>query len=157
MSRTVQPTMERPVSKERLRLWLRLLKSTRVVENQVRERLREHYGTTLPRFDVMATLCRFEEGLKMSELSDLLRVSNGNVTGIVERLVNDGMVRRSPVENDRRAMRVRLTPAGRAAFARLAADHESWIDELLGDVTGEDAADLTRRLRDITRELEGKT
>ena len=82
---------EDPASKERLRLWLRILSAQRVIENEVRERLRVEHDTTLPRFDVMAALYRNEEGLKMSELSGELRVSNGNVTGIVDRLVNDGL------------------------------------------------------------------
>ena len=80
------------LSKQRLRLWLRLLKTSRDVEGNIRERLRTRYDTTLPRFDVLAALYRNGKGLKMSELSGALRVSNGNVTGIVDRLVTDGAV-----------------------------------------------------------------
>ena len=126
-------------SKERLRLWLRLLKVSRLVEGELRERLRDEFDSTLPRFDVLAALSRAEQGLKMSELSGVLRVSNGNVTGIVDRLVNDGLIVRVPVDNDRRATTVRLTKAGREDFARMAAAHEAWIDALLGDI---DPADI---------------
>ena len=126
-------------SKERLRLWLRMLKASKHIEAELRERLRVEFDTTLPRFDVMAALYRAEAGLKMSELSGVLRVSNGNVTGIVDRLVNDGLIVRVPVDNDRRATTVRLTKAGREDFARMAAAHEAWIDALLGDV---DPADI---------------
>ena len=126
-------------SKERLRLWLRMLKASKHIEAELRERLRVEFDTTLPRFDVMAALYRAETGLKMSELSGVLRVSNGNVTGIVDRLVNDGLIVRVPVDNDRRATTVRLTKAGREDFARMAAAHEAWIDALLGDV---DPADI---------------
>ena len=104
-----------PASKARLRLWLRLLRVTRTMEAEIREALRREHDTTLPRFDVMAALSRTETGLKMSELSGQLRVSNGNVTGIVDRLVQDGSVERLAVPGDRRAMQVRLTPSGRAA------------------------------------------
>ena len=146
-----------PASKERLRLWLRLLAAQRVIENEVRERLRVEHDTTLPRFDVMAALYRSEEGLKMSELSGELRVSNGNVTGIVDRLVNDGLIVRAPVPDDRRAMQVRLTDEGRETFANMAEAHEGWIDDLLGGADADEAAALAGRLHEITTELEGRS
>ncbi|MDG1210823.1 MAG: MarR family transcriptional regulator [Paracoccaceae bacterium] len=148
---------EDPASKERLRLWLRILSAQRVIENEVRERLRVEHDTTLPRFDVMAALYRNEEGLKMSELSGELRVSNGNVTGIVDRLVNDGLIVRAPVPGDRRAMLVRLTDEGRNTFAGMAEAHEGWIDDLLGAANADEAAALAGRLHEITTELEGRS
>ena len=102
-------------SKERLRLWLRLLRVTREIEASLREDLRINFQTTLPRFDVMAALNRHRDGLKMSQLSAFLKVSNGNVTGIVDRLVEDRQALRVPVPGDRRAMKVQLTPDGRPA------------------------------------------
>ena len=146
-----------PASKERLRLWLRLLAVQREIENEVRERLRVEHDTTLPRFDVLAALDRSEAGLKMSELSGELRVSNGNVTGIVDRLVNDGLIMRAPVPGDRRAMTVRLTQKGREVFAGMAEAHEGWIDELLGAAGADEAAALAGRLHEITTELEGRS
>lgn len=148
---------EDPASKERLRLWLRILSAQRVIENEVRERLRVEHDTTLPRFDVMAALYRNEEGLKMSELSGELRVSNGNVTGIVDRLVNDGLIVRALVPGDRRAMLVRLTDEGRTTFAGMAEAHEGWIDDLLGAANADEAAALAGRLHEITTELEGRS
>ncbi|UWQ22689.1 MarR family winged helix-turn-helix transcriptional regulator [Jannaschia sp. W003] len=139
--------MSEPLSKTRLRLWLRLLKTTHGIEAELRRRLRERHGTTLPRFDVLAALARFPDGLRMSELSDLLRVSNGNVTGIVDRLSEDGLAERIAVPGDRRATRARLTEAGRAAFADLAAAHEAWIDELLEGVDADAAEAMTRLLK----------
>lgn len=152
MSAAPKPKAE--ASKERLRLWLRLLSAQRSIENEVRERLRVEHGTTLPRFDVMAALYRSEQGLKMSELSGELKVSNGNVTGIVDRLVNDGLIVRAPVPGDRRAMLVRLTQKGRETFAGMAAEHESWISDLLCGVSPEEASGLAQRLYEITTDLE---
>ncbi|MEM7188946.1 MAG: MarR family transcriptional regulator [Pseudomonadota bacterium] len=126
------PDPVEPLSKERLRLWLKLLKASSAIESEVRRRLRDEFRSTLPRFDVMSALYRHPQGLKMSEISDLLRVSNGNVTGIVERLVEDRLALRLAVPGDKRAMKVRLTPAGQTAFATLAEAHEGWIDGLLG-------------------------
>jgi DNA-binding MarR family transcriptional regulator len=137
-------------SKARLRLWLRLLKTSRAIEAEVRERLRAEHGTTLPRFDVMAALYRDRAGLRMSALSDVLRVSNGNVTGIVDRLVSEHLVERQAVEGDRRAMVVRLTAAGIEQFEGLAAEHEQWVDDLLSALSAEEADALTRRLVQVT-------
>ena len=141
-------------SKARLRLWLRLLRAQRAVEGRVRERLRADHDTTLPRFDVMAALHRERAGLRMSGLSDVLRVSNGNVTGIVDRLVGEGLVERVAVEGDRRAMSVRLTPGGVAAFEDMAAAHERWIDELLGGVAPEEADAISDRLALVADNIE---
>lgn len=140
-------------AKDRLRLWLRLLKLTRQIEAELRDRLRLEFATTLPRFDVMAALSRHAEGLKMSHLSAVLRVSNGNVTGIVDRLAEDGFVERVPFAGDRRAMLVRMTAAGRKEFARQAREHEAWIDGILCEFSPDEARRLTARLTEIT---EGK-
>lgn len=136
-------------SKARLRLWLKLLKATKHVEAELRENFRTSFDTTLPRFDVMAALYRDEPGLKMSQLSSVLRVSNGNVTGIVDRLVDDGMLVRIPVDNDRRATTVRLTKAGREQFALMAARHEAWIDTLLGGIDVSEVQHLSDQLEHI--------
>ena len=101
---------------EALRLWLRMLTCTQLVEKQVRTQLREQFDTTLPRFDLMAQLERSPEGLKMNELSRRMMVTGGNVTGITDQLVTEGLVERVDVEGDRRAYRVRLTTRGRKLF-----------------------------------------
>lgn len=134
------------MSKTRLRLWLRLLGTTARIEAELRRRMREEHDTTLPRFDVMAALSRFPDGLRMSDLSGALRVSAGNVTGIVDRLCEDRLVERVAVPGDRRAQVARLTPAGRAAFARLAAAHEGWLDAMLSRLDGSEARALSALL-----------
>ncbi|MGJ8570084.1 MAG: MarR family winged helix-turn-helix transcriptional regulator [Hoeflea sp.] len=142
---------EASASKARLRLWLKLLKATKHVEAELRENFRTGFDTTLPRFDVMAALYRVEPGLKMSELSSVLRVSNGNVTGIVDRLVDDGILVRVPVDNDRRATTVRLTKAGREQFEAMATSHEGWIDSLLDGIDVSEVRHLSDQLECIAR------
>ena len=132
--------------KARLRLWLRLLKTTRGIEARLRENFRDYFETTLPRFDVMAALSRHGDGLKMSEISGLLRVSNGNITGIVDRLADDGLLVRVSVPGDRRASRVMLTQKGMDEFRRQAAAHEVWISDLLGQFSSEEAQSLAAML-----------
>ena len=112
---------------EALRLWLRLLTCTQLVEKQVRNHLREQFDTTLPRFDLMAQLQRNPDGLKMNELSRRMMVTGGNVTGITDQLVAEGLVERLEVDGDRRAYRVRLTVQGRKIFDEMAKQHEHWI------------------------------
>lgn len=133
--------------KERLRLWIRLLRVVRVVEGELRERLKREFGSTLPRFDVLSALYREPDGMLMSDLSRFLLVSNGNVTGIVERLVSDGLVQRTARPGDRRAFVVKLTPAGAARFEAMAAIHEDWIAELLGEIGEHDAHALSAMLK----------
>lgn len=149
---TTRPSMKQaaePASKQRLRLWLRMLRTTRSLEATVRERLRAEFDTTLPRFDVLAGLFRSENGLTMTELSRALMVSNGNVTGIVDRLVSDGMVVRVPIEGDRRATRVAMTNKGRESFAEMAAAHETWINEMLAPLSGGDTEDMLDLIKHV--------
>ena len=136
-------------SKTRLRLWIRLLRASRFIEAEVREKLRVEFDVTLPRFDVMAALYRHPRGMKMSGLSRFLMVSNGNVTGIVDRLVKDGLVIRSQPEGDRRSWIIRLTASGTIAFEEMATQHKNWIEELLGSVPREDAQMLAEILADV--------
>ena len=131
-------------SKTRLRLWIRLLKLSRQVESSLRERLRTEFDTTLPRFDVLAVLFQHTDGLKMSELSDQLLVSNGSVTVVVDRLVKEGLVERKAVPGDRRALLVTLTKDGRKHFETQAAQHENWVDELLGSISTKQATQIIK-------------
>jgi DNA-binding MarR family transcriptional regulator len=131
---------------EALRLWLRLLTCTQLVEKQVRSLLRERFDTTLPRFDLMAQLERAPAGLKMNELSRRMMVTGGNVTGITDQLVAEGLVERIDVEGDRRAYRVRLTPKGRRQFNDMARQHESWIVGAFAGLSDKDIATLHKLL-----------
>ena len=141
-------------AKDRVRLWLRLLKVVRGLEQELRDTLRREHNTTLPRFDVMSALSRHPEGLKMSQLSGVLRVSNGNVTGIADRLSEEGLVERIPVPGDRRAMMLRLTPQGTAEFTLQAQAHEDWINEKLRGVSPEEARAMAARLQAFAAETE---
>jgi DNA-binding MarR family transcriptional regulator len=129
-----------------LRLWLRLLTCSQLIEREVRRRLRTRFGTTLPRFDLLSQLERHPGGLKMSELSRLLMVTGGNVTGIVDQLVKEGLVERLDDARDRRAWRVRLTRAGERTFAEMAREHEQWVAELLGGMTRKESDALMQLL-----------
>lgn len=131
---------------EALRLWLRLLTCTQIVEKQVRTQLRERFDTTLPRFDLMAQLERAPEGLKMNELSRRMMVTGGNVTGITDQLAAEGLVDRVDVEGDRRAYRVRLTTKGHKVFQSMAREHEGWIVDAFAGLTDKDVATLHRLL-----------
>lgn len=113
-----------------VKLWLRLLSCSTQIEQQIRTRLRQRFGTTLPRFDYLAQLERHPDGLKMNALSRYLMVSGGNVTGLTDQLVADGWVERLPDPQDRRALIVRLTAAGRSHFLTMAAEHEAWLVEM---------------------------
>lgn len=135
-----------PGHKDELRLWLRLLTCTTLVEGEIRARLRRHFDTTLPRFDLMAALDRASGGMTLGDISKRMMVSNGNVTGLAARLEAEGLVERRARPGDRRAQLLRLTPKGRREFARQSAAHEAWIAELLGGLAPDEHAALFRLL-----------
>lgn len=133
-------------SKQKLRLWLRLLRSTRNIEAELRERLRIEFGETLPRFDVLAALWKAGDTISLTMLSRMLMVSNGNVTGIIDRLALDGCVTRIADSKDRRTTLVQLTPEGARRFEAMAAAHEKWVAELLRSFTAAQAEELIELL-----------
>ena len=131
---------------EALRLWLRMLTCTQLIEKEVRNGLREQFATTLPRFDLMAQLERSPDGLKMNELSRRMMVTGGNVTGITDQLVTEGLVERINVEGDRRAWRVRLTARGRKLFNDMAQQHEAWICDAFASLSPKEINQLHKLL-----------
>jgi DNA-binding MarR family transcriptional regulator len=137
-----------------LRLWLRLLACANLVEAPLRSRLREQFdGASLPRFDLMAQLDRHPEGLKMRELSRRLMVTGGNVTGLTDKLVAEGLVERRDDPSDGRAYTVRLTVEGRRQFRTMARAHESWIVELLGGLEAAQQTALFELLGELKQSL----
>jgi DNA-binding MarR family transcriptional regulator len=138
---------ERPADhKDELRLWLRLLTCTTLIENEVRQRLRRHFDMTLPRFDLMAQLDKAPQGMTLGELSQRMMVSNGNVTGLVERLLALKLVERRPDPKDRRATIVTLTAEGRRAFRAMARTHEAWIADIFGALSANEISTLMKLL-----------
>ena len=138
---------ERPHDhKDELRLWLRLFTCKELIEAEVRRRLRESFDVTLPRFDLMAQLDRAPKGMTLGELSQRMMVSNGNVTGLVDRMVEQGLVSRRPSPKDRRAQLVSLTGQGRRFFATMARANGDWIGEMFANLSADDIEILMRLL-----------
>lgn len=145
-ARTDRETIARSGDHRALRIWLRLLTCTQLIEQRVRAGLRERFATTLPRFDLLAQLERHPEGLKMNELSRLLMVTGGNVTAIVDQLEKEALLERLDEPADRRAFRIRLTRAGERQFAEMARAHEEWVVELLAGLSRREHDELLRLL-----------
>ena len=129
-----------------LHLWLRLLTCTTLIESEVRRRLREEFDFTLPRFDLMAQLEKAEDGLVLGDLSRRMMVSAGNITALVERLVEMGYITRTAAANDKRVQIIRLTPSGHAEFARMAEKHGDWIGNLFAGLSEDDVETLMASL-----------
>ncbi len=134
-------------SKQALRMWIRLLTCSTEIEKLIRNSFVREFDSTLPRFDILSALDRNPDGLAMGKLSQLLMVSNGNVTGLVDRLVQEGLVRREAVEHDRRTSKVTLTPEGKRAFKAMAKRHELWIDDMFAELEDEDIEQLLELLQ----------
>jgi DNA-binding MarR family transcriptional regulator len=151
--RKESPAAPAPAPNE-LRLWVRLLRTVRPIEVELRRRLEREFGVTLPKLDVLAALARKPSGMTMTEVSRFLMVSNGNVTGLIDRLVADGLVVRVANEEDRRATFVRLTPRGLRRFTAMAETHARWLQEMLagfGSQRSEALIGLLDELKDATR------
>ncbi|MBM3573348.1 MAG: MarR family transcriptional regulator [Alphaproteobacteria bacterium] len=129
-----------------LRVWLRLLTCANMIERRVRQKLRDRYAITLPRFDLLAQLDRASDGLTLGEISRRLMVSNGNVTGLIERLVAEGLIDRQPSPEDRRIQIVRLTRGGKAAFDAMTPEHRDWVRTAMAGLDRRELAQLLELL-----------
>lgn len=138
-------------SKMELKVWLRLLSCGNLISAEIRRRLRTDFGVTLPRFDVLAQLDREPKGLRLGDLSRRLMVTGGNLTGLIDRLVEEGLVVRESDPEDRRAATVRLTRAGARIFRSMAKAHEAWIHELFAGVSPDARHRLLADLADLKR------
>ena len=142
-----------PQDHQALRLWLRLLACTNHIEAPLRKRLREQFEGSLPRFDLMAQLDRQPEGMKMRELSHRLMVTGGNVTGLTDRLVAEGLVARHEDPSDRRACTVQLTPEGAHQFRTMARAHEAWVVDLFSGLSAAQQTQLFDLLGQLKQSL----
>ena len=140
-------------TKLELKVWLRLLTCTTLIERDVRQNLRERFDTTIARFDLLSQLDRAPKGLTMGELSSRLMVTNGNVTGLTDALVREGLVSRAPEPGDRRSLRIRLTAAGKQFFDAMTPVHERWIDRLMAGLTRAEMAHLLELLGKLKQSL----
>jgi DNA-binding MarR family transcriptional regulator len=138
-----------------LRTWLRLLTCHNQVESDLRNRLRLGFDTTLPRFDLMAQLDRHPGGLKMRELSRLLMVTGGNVTGLADRLAQEGLIERRDDPRDRRAYSVSLTSKGREQFQAMAREHEQWVTRLFAGLSASEQQQLWTLLGKLKQSSSG--
>jgi DNA-binding MarR family transcriptional regulator len=135
--------------KAQLRLWLRMLSITKMISQEVRRRLRAEFDATLPQFDLLAQLYREPGGLRLGELSRRTMVTNGNITGLAERLEADGLIQRESLDGDRRVTVARLTRQGRETFALMAKAHEGWLRELMADVDNETLNEALAQLGEV--------
>lgn len=133
-------------SKESIRTWLRLLSCETLIEQNIRSKFRENFKVTLPQFDVLSELEHAADKLTMSQLSKELMVSNGNITGVVDRLEKNGLVKRTRPDHDRRIQFIELTDTGASEFKHMARHHERWLEELFAEVSVEDMNGLQQLL-----------
>ena len=143
--------------KSALRAWLRLWACVGSVERVVRTRLYSDHGMTMPRFDYLSQLYREpDRRMNMTELSRRLMVSGGNVTGLTDRLVADGLVKREQDPSDRRVQIIVLTDDGYERFIQVALEHEKWIGELFEDLGPDQMGVLNQTLGQLKQSLERK-
>ena len=135
--------------KPQLRLWLRMLSITKMITQEIRRRLRVEFQATLPQFDILAQLYREQDGLRLGELSRRTMVTNGNITGLANRLEADGLIVREIPDGDRRVTVAKLTKQGRETFVAMASAHEGWLRELMSDVDEDALALLLSQLATV--------
>jgi MarR family transcriptional regulator, organic hydroperoxide resistance regulator len=119
------------------RVWFRFLRIKQRCQTILTHKLRD-LGLSIAQFDLMSTLSE-EEGITQRDLAEKLYVTKGNVSGLVDRLVEAGLVLRRGIPGDRRSYALHLTDTGRELVAKGMAVQMAFVEETLGSL---DAADL---------------
>ena len=142
-------------SKHSLRAWLYLLKCSKELDQIMSDRLRRYYNSSLSRFDVLAHLDQAgNEGLGISVLAGNLLASKGNITRLLDRMEQDGLIIRHRQTTDKRIHTIRLTEKGAELFNRMAPDHERWTHEILNVLDTNEQEELVRLLKTVRSRLE---
>ncbi len=142
------PLTER--QKAETRLWLQVLNVHRMIYEDLNATMIAGSGLSIPKFDVLAHLYRFREGLTMGDLSKKLKVSNGNISGLVSRLQKDGYVDRRNAPGDRRSFLASITESGVAAFEKAVDLHHEVMTEKLEGTAPETIDALAADLKAIS-------
>lgn len=118
------------VGQDTLRAWLHMLKAANALKKSIDGKLRDEYGMSLARFDVLAALERAgPTGLRAGALSQRLMVTEGNTTQVTATLIRDGLIRRAVSREDGRVAIFKLTKKGEKLFADMAAANREWVAE----------------------------
>jgi DNA-binding MarR family transcriptional regulator len=120
--------------------------------------LKEHfarYGTSQGRFIVLMLLDRHpDDTLSPSELADQSSVSRATITGLLDGLERDGLVKRVSLPGDRRSYSVCLTPKARKFMDKMLPDHFKRLAALMSNLTEQERKSLIRLLSKVRNGLE---
>lgn len=148
-------TPGKPAEKSSVRLWLQLMKCTKAIETHIGSRFRRVHNQSLARFDVLSQLYRMGgDWAAIGHVSNMMMASSGNITGLLDRMVNENLLIRRASPHDRRSYQVKMTPEGRKLFRKLARDHEKWVAEALAGLASEDEEHLIELLIRVRRAFE---
>ncbi len=131
-------------------LWLQLASCERSIEQRLRSYLSENFAVTLPQFEVLSELDRNGAPIVMSRLSEQLKVTSSNLTGVVDRLERKGFVKRFRSSTDRRVQHIEMTPMGRTAYADIAADNVLWVARAFTQLTDKEITQLQKLLLKVS-------
>ena len=140
------------------RVWLRFVRLQQRLTTAMGVRLRT-IGLSIPQFDLISTLSE-REGATQQELAERVYVTKGNVSGLVDRLVEAGLVERRAIPGDRRSHALHLTDRGRALAEAGLAVQSDYVRKTLGTLPPSDVAELERIVlawRGVARDLDGQS
>jgi DNA-binding MarR family transcriptional regulator len=128
------------------RAWLELVRCFTSVERVLMRHFAQEFNSSLPRYDVLTALALTDGGLTMGELAAKLMVTKGNITGVVRRLQDDGLVRKATSKTDRRIQVVSISAKGRRLWGQMHDDYDRIISDVMRARTASDVRKLTQEL-----------
>jgi DNA-binding MarR family transcriptional regulator len=134
-------------------VWHALLAIHGSVFSRLSRALSREFGITLAKYDVLAQLYRVPEGLTQSDLSRQLKVTGGNVTGLVRRLISDGLISRETSASDRRAFVVQLTGKGRSVYLSARERHDALLAGFFDAVAPDRLTEIRTMLDQLSQAL----
>ena len=141
--------------RESLKLWIELLRYSSKLEQIIDDKLRQNYGQNISRFDVLSQLVReTESGLTVGELAGRLIASKGNITGLLDRMGKDGLIRKQAKTDDRRSYLVHITEKGQSLFDEMAENNALWVEQALKSIDIDHMQEFTQFLNKARNSLD---
>jgi DNA-binding MarR family transcriptional regulator len=145
-----EPSLSSP-SPERLRAWRLYVESALALVDVLDTELEQAVGIPLRWYDALVHLEETPAGIPMTELADRILYSKSGFTRVIDRMEQEGLVRRARPEHDRRTILILVTDKGTETMERARRHHRDGIQRHFSQhLSNTDIKALTRALEKIS-------
>lgn len=138
------------------RIWLSVLSIESNIFSKLNGALSAQFGISVAKFEFLAQIERYPDGISLSQISANLKVTSGNVSGLVRRLLADGLITKTMSLEDRRSFIAKFTPEGKELFDKANILHAETLAHCFAEVPLSELEAALATLRSLSSGLQGR-